>query len=552
MDSFQKGTEDNGMMYEEILNECAYKQESELTEDEREIWTWERAICQESFLHFLKWMRIIEAPILGQTQGEIIPFATPPHILKLIKALLTKLLISVLKARQIYISTTLAAYHYWRAIGGVGANLLLFSKGQPEAKELLAKSHRMYDLAPNFLKFKIDPDSTEEMGFPVMRSAIKAFPSTQTAGISYTASSITADEHAAHPYADENFTSAKPTIDAGRQFISVFTADPYSNDNLATRIFEDALAGENDFIPLFFPYDVVPGRDAEWYERTKRNIPERDLARLSPDLYMAKNYPSSIEEALSLAKSIAVFDKKVLNAMREDVRGQINEGDDWELDNSICHIYKDYHIGNCYIAASDVSLGLGQDFNVTGIMDVKTGDIVADILSQTLKPEELALHSVALLKRYHNPLWWPEANLWGRTMIKKAIELGYRKFGYRGKSIKWTNISDEDLKRVGFFTDDTHRMDLFGALIPAINDFQLKIYNEVGLSQFYGMIRNANKNGKIEAMSSKHDDYVIMVGICQLKRDDVRTTTQNKTIETLTFGREQSMLEKMLEGAIRS
>ena len=230
------------MNYEEILSDCAYKEEADLTPEEHEVWEHERAICQLDFLYFLKWMRIIEAPVLGQTSGGVIPFAMPEHVLRLIAALLTEPLISVLKARQIYISTTLAAYHFWRAFGGIGANLLLFSKGQPEAKELLAKSHRMYDLSPNFLKFTIDPDSTEELGFPVMRSVIKAFPSTQTAGISYTASSITADEHAAHPYADENYTSAKPTIDAGRQFISVFTADPFGNDNLATQIFIDALA----------------------------------------------------------------------------------------------------------------------------------------------------------------------------------------------------------------------------------------------------------------------------------------------------------------------
>lgn len=88
----------------------------------------------------------------------------------------------------------------------------------------------------------------------------------------------------------------------------------------------------------------------------------------------------------------------------------------------------------------------------------------------------------------------------------------------------WSQIDDnETLKRVGFFTDDKSRGDLFGALIPAINDYQIKIYSEQGLKQFSGMIRNTNKRGKIEAMASQHDDYVMAVGFCWLKKDDVRT-----------------------------
>lgn len=532
--------------FDDKIKECLLKEKR--TPEEEGLITIEYAKCMKSFLHFLKWVKIVEPPILGQTGGRIIPFALLPHILTFIKALLTEPLISVLKARQIYISTTLAAYHLWRALSGTGANLLLFSKGQPEAKELLAKSYRQLDLLPDFLKFKAVPDSTEEMGFPVMHSSIKAFPSTATAGISYTASSITADEHAAHPYADENFTSAKPTIDAGRQFISVFTVDPYSNDNLATNLFVDAMDGKNDFLPIFFPYDVVPGRDDEWYERTKRNIPERDLAKLSPDLYMAKNYPRSIEEALSTASSVAVFDKKVLNIMAQDVRGKINEGGELEA-----NIYKDYHVGNKYVAASDVGWGVGGDFSTLGIMD-EHGDIVADIMSNDLTPDEFAYHSVELLKHYKSPWWWIENNPagGGRQVIKKAVALGYRKLGHKGDVI-WSQLDrTEELNKVGFNTNEKSRADLFGALIPAVNDMQLRIYNEKGLRHFYNMIRNSNKNGKIEAMSSTHDDYVIMVGICVLKKRDMKQEML-KPLKTLTWDEEhpsviQRLIDRQLQG----
>jgi len=531
------------MSFDELIATCAYKDPVELSESEVEIWQHERAMCQLDFMHFLKWVRIIQPPTPGQTGSNIMPIQLWEHTRTVIATLLSEPLISVLKARQIGLSTIIAAYILWYALSKLGASIMLFSKGQAEAKELLMKAHRMYDLLPNFLKFKIDPDSTEEMGFPQMKSVIRALPSSPTAGISYTSSIVVADEHAAHAYADENYISSKPTRDAGGQFISVFTEDPYSNDNLATAIFLDALEKKNDFVPLFFPWDVVPGRDTEWYERTRRNIPDRELGRISPDLYMAKNYPSSIAEALSLAESVVVFKRDVLNKMSEDVRGHINAGEKWEEENidcKICHIYQDYHIGDRYVAGSDVGQGLGQDFSVTTVLNVRTGAIVADIMTNDIPPEEFAYHSVMLLRHYQSPKWWIEHNITGggRAVIKKAVELGYKKLGYRGKQpISWSRIEEPDtLKRVGFFTDQKNREDLFGALIPGVNDYQLRIFNRSGIKQFYSIIRNANKEGKIEATGGEHDDYVVAVGIAWLKRKEILTNlSQMEAVKTLDF-----------------
>ena len=542
------------MDYEELIEQCAYKQESELSPEEAECWYWERGICQEDFLHFLKYVKIVDPPTL-ENIGGVISLELWPHLKDVIRGLLSEKLIAVMKSRQIGLSWLMAAYALWYALSHKGANIMLFSKGEKEAWELLEKGKRIWSQLPEFLKFPMKPSSNEEVGFPVMMSSIKAFAATETAGVSYTASIVICDEWDLHPFADQNYLQSKPTRDAGGQFIGVFTVDKLNPDTLAKAVWLDGHNKKNDFNSLFFGWRVRPGRDDKWYEQTKRNIPERDLAKLSPELYMEQNYPATWEEALSRSETVAVFDKKALNAMMEDVRGRINEN--WDDIDDVINIYKDYHIGNFYVAASDVSLGVGGDYNVTTIMDVKTGDIVADILSKTIPPEALALHSVALLKRYHNPLWWIEANLYGRTVIKKAIELGYKRLGYRGeKSINWNNIGDDDLKRVGFFTDDKHRGDLFGALIPAINDYQIKIYNQQGLKQFYGIIRNAAKKGKIEAMSSQHDDYVISVGICWLKKGDVRTSsTPMKPIETLTWGEKhpsviQRLIDKQLQGAI--
>ena len=522
---------------------------TERTPEEEGILTIEFSKCTGSFLHFLRWAKIADPPTLDNP-GGIIPLTLWAHLRIIIRSLLTQKLIAVLKARQIGLSWIMAAYALWFAMSHPAATIMLFSKGEKEAWELLDKCRRIWTQLPDFLKIPKKPDSNDEIGFPSMMSSIKAFAATESAGVSFTASVVICDEWDWHPFADQNYLQSKPTRDAGGQFIGVFTVDKLKPDTLPKAIWRDGHNKKNDFDASFFGWKVRPGRDEEWYETTKRNIPERELAKLSPELYMEQNYPATWEEALSRSETVAVFDKKVLKAMEEAVRGKINK-DFEDIDNDIIRIYKDYHIGNFYIAASDVSLGVMRDYHVTCIMDVKTGDIVADILNREIPPEEFAYHSVNLLKRYHNPLWWVEANLYGRTVIRKAVELGYRRLGYRGdKPISWNRIDDNEvLKRVGFFTDDKNRGDLFGALIPAINDYQIKIYNQQGLKQFYGIIRNADKKGKIEAMSSQHDDYVIAVGICWLKKGDVQTSSAPmKPIETLTWDKKHpAVIQRLID-----
>ena len=537
--------------FEERLSIVLAQRPEDITKADEEILYMEWGHCKDSFTRFLRYAQIIQAPSPGQPGGGLIPFTLAPHIKKIIKTLLTERFISVLKARQIWISTIMSIYVLWYALFHKGANILLFSKGKLESQELLGKSKRVYNELPEFLKLKTGSESKEELSFPTMSSVIHALPSTETAGIGFTGSIVFCDEHAEHEYAVKNYTHVKPTIDRSGQFISVFTENPFDRNNLATELFTDAMEGNNTFVPLFFPYDVVPGRDDKWYEETARNVPQSQLDGLSPELYMWKNYPRSIEEALSTPKTVAVFDKNAIANMKEDARGHINIG--WEdIDCDICHIYRDYHIGNKYIAASDVGHGVLGDFSVLTIMDVKSGDVVADILRNDLSPDVFTYHCVQLLRHFGSPLWWIEHNITGggRDVIKKAVELGYRKLGYRGdKPLIWSQLDNNDmLRRVGYFTDEKGRNDLFGSLIPAVNDYQIKIYNQAGLGHLEHMIRNAKKNGRIEGQTGYHDDYTIAVGICWLKRNDVSTGGKVKAIETLTFRKkEQTMYDRAAE-----
>jgi len=486
----------------------------------------ERQACKVSFLRFLRYCKIVEAPTRGNI-GGVIPFQLWTHIKEAIKTLLDKRLIDWLKSRQVGASWLIAIYVLWFALFHQGANIGLFSRGESEAFELLGKCKRVYSQLPDFLKLKMQPDSGGEIGFPVMMSSIKAFAATEAAGVSFTFSIIVCDEWEEHPYAVDNWLAAKPTISAGGQFIGVFTVNKKKPSTLAKSIFREALAGTNGFTPIFTPWHARPGRDKDWYENEKKNIPPEELEGLTPELYMEQCFPASIEEALRPTQTVSAFNLKTLDEMMGDVKNPIKVIHDG-IDSNIVHIYKDFNLGQFFIAAADTSHGVGKDYSVTTVMNVKTGEIVADILNNTIPPEELAMHSVRLLEIYKNPLWYIESNDWGAATILTAQNLGYKNFGYR----------DEKKTKVGFDTQGSSRGILWGELIPAINNRQIVIYNLVGLKQFFDVIRNVAKEGRIEAMGGRNDDYPMCVGIGWLKKDEVHTAEGSlKPIETLHFGR---------------
>jgi len=533
----------NDEEFSQKIGLIAYKEFSEVTEEEVRLLEIEKNRCR-SFLYFLKYCRILQAPTQGNT-GGLIPFQLLPHVRAIIRHYLTYRLLSILKARQIYVSTISAAYFLWHNLFYRGSTWELFSKGEYEATELLGKAQRIYAHLPPFLKIKPDPNSTEKMGFPSMDSRIMAFGSTESAGISFTCSGIIWDEHEEHPYASENFNAAKPAVDSvGGQVISIFTVNKRKLNTLAKSIFRNGQifcwdkqkelfipepegkwgAGSNGFTSLFFPYDVIPGRDEEWYQDKKRNLAADELQGLTPELYMEQAYPRSLEEALRPTSTVSAFSQETLSAMMGDcdrTKATI-EG----LDSGVINVYKPHSIGGAYIAATDTSHGLGKDFSVTVVMNVKTGEVVADILSNVISPEELAYQTIELLKHYRSPLWYIESNDVGAVTISMAQNIGYRNFGYQ----------DKKRARVGFNTNTVSRFELWGNLVPAINNRQICIYNPLGIKQFYDVIRNAEREGRIEAARGGHDDYPVAIGICWLKKGEVGTTEWNmETIKTLTF-----------------
>ena len=448
---------------------------------------YERAIVRRSFRAFLPYVKILEPPPNG---GEV-EFQLWPHLIEMADALDTHRLIAQVKAKQIGASWEAAGRALWMAQYNPGAVVPMYSKGERESKDLLAKSKYIYDRLPPHLQTPLKGGgNVQELVFPAMDSRILALPSTKDAGIGIASPLVIMDEADFHEYLGETYDiAAKPTIDAGGGLWMLSTINPATIVSPFRTIVQgagDREPGENGFALYFYPYDVRPGRDQAWYDAGL-------AASLDPAKFQ-KNYPRTLREALAPSQVMAAFDLGMLDGMQLECKAPIRT-------HGTINIYQEHVIGHRYGAASDPSHGTGGDDAVTVVKDFNTGGFVADIQGNDITPEQLAFDSVKLLGMYDNPIWAIEDNDWGILVIRKAQELEY------------PNLYERSEDNAGWHTGEHNRYMVWGGLMEAVLTRSITVYSKQGLAQFVNVIKNPEKDGRIEAMQGTHDDFPMACGI---------------------------------------
>lgn len=232
--------------------------------------------------------------MIDEPQGEsitVIPFKLWPAQSAVLWEFLQRRLFIILKARQLGISWLCCAYALWLCMFQRGRRVLLFSRGQREADELLRRVTAMYSRLPEWMRdhspYERDPNTTSAEWRN--GSTVESLPATQNAGRSLTASLVIADEFAFMQWADKLYTALKPTIDGGGQLIIVSTAN--GARGLFHALWAKAHRRLNAFLPIFLNWRMRPGRDDGWYQQV--------AAESVSSALMMQEYPSTPEEAFS-------------------------------------------------------------------------------------------------------------------------------------------------------------------------------------------------------------------------------------------------------------
>lgn len=421
------------------------------------------------------------------------PFHLWPAQVGVMWQLQTERLIIILKARQLGISWECCAYALWRSLFQAGVVVLIFSKGQDDANKMISRIKKLYDRLPDWLLAAVPAlikDNTEHLEW-ANGSRIESFPATQSAGRGDTASLVILDEAAFQQWADQLYTSLKPTIDAGGQLVILSTANGIGN--LFHRLWTKAIAGLSNYKAIFLPWWARPGRDAAWYAA--------QVADATDPLLVRQEYPATANEAFLVSGRVR-FPGEWIAKQSAHVRAGLPR-DAWPKPVqgiTGLTVYSLPQAGHRYVIGADVAEGLEHgDYSAAALIDQVTWEEVANLHGHW-EPDEYAAHLVELASAY-GAIIGIERNNHGHAVISKARSLISEK---RTNTVRIAYGHDQ---RAGWLTTAQSKPQSIDGLAVALRDSLAKIHSQATLDEM--QIYRVGANGTTSAPPGYYDDRVM-------------------------------------------
>lgn len=507
--------------------------------------------------------------------GRIVPFRLNESQLRLYEVICTEeekkkpIRIIILKSRQMGFSTLTEGIIYKKTATRKLRNALIITHKDEATSNLFNMSKLFYEKSPEWVRPMLKNSNAKELIFenptknpkdkknqPGLKSKIKCSTAGgKGVGRSDTLNYIHMSEVAFWPgdilttYA--GLMQAVPNT-PGSMVIIESTANGF---NAFKKMWDDAVAGRTDYVPLFFAwYEMQEYRMA--YHGEELTDEEKELQEAfqldheqimwrrwcianncNNDLDMFKQeYPSTPEEAF-LTTGDCVFKNKDeillrIRALEEKtcIRGQFTYKEKQiALDRivlseiefvqdgkgDIC-IYKKPEKGMPYVIGGDTA-GEGSDSFTAQVLDNRTGEQVAR-LKRTYDEDEYAKQLYCLGQYYNFALLAVEVNFTTHP-IKLLEYLHYPKQYVREVFDTYTGATR---KAFGFHTNGTTRPLLIAELVSFIKICLHLIHDVETLREALTFIKNAR--GRPEAEVGEHDDLLMALGIALMARGQQQVT----------------------------
>ena len=463
--------------------------------------------CGKDPVYFINNYTKIAHPIEG-----LIPFKTYDFQSRLLADFNDHRFNLILKARQLGISTIVAAYIAWMMIFHRDKNILVMATKFSTATNLVKKVKHMIKNLPDWVKIAevtIDNRASFELS---NGSQIKASSTSGDAGRSEALSLLVVDEAAHVEGLDELWAGLYPALSTGGRCIALST--PNGVGNWFHKTYAEAEIEENDFFVTRLHWDVHPDRDLLWYEKETKNMSRREIAQ-----ELECNFNTSGETVIHP-------DDLARMTEQECCEPKYKTGFDRNL-----WIWETYDPGSSYLLVADVARGDGKDNSAFHIINVDTMEQVAEYQG---KPN-LDMFSNLLNetgREYGNCLLVVENNNIGFSVLEKlANDYDYSNLYY---SIKSTHeYVDQVIAETrpgtvaGFTTSMKTRPLIVAKLEEFIRNKLITLRSTRLVNEFRTFIWH---NGRPEAMRGYNDDLTLSLAIaCWVK--DTALTTNRRAME---------------------
>ena len=306
----------------------------------------------------------------------------------------------ILKARQLGITWCAAGVALWYLLNVPGVRILVQSKTEPDAADVIDHVWEMYqslsgDLEPLRNGVKILKPSRQgsrpyldiEVEHQDGRvTKLNAMASTEGAGHGATAAFVILDEFSRHPYARGAYKAVVPAqggskLATGKTAI-ISTANGISVDEESGNYYHHLWSNAELYgiRTKFLRWDANPGRDKDWYERVPRKLPAKDRG---------EQYPENPTEAFILTGD-AFFDVESLKWYGENAVEKPARRGDWIIspegrsaifspqEFGPITIYREPDPTHLYAIGADIATGRGKDASAAYVIDLSTYELVCE------------------------------------------------------------------------------------------------------------------------------------------------------------------------------
>jgi len=405
----------------------------------------------------------------------------------------------VLKARQMGISTIVAAHIVWLMMFHKHKNVLVLATKLQTATNLVKKVKEMVKTLPEWMqiaKIIVDNRTSFELS---NGSQIKASSTSGDAGRSEALSLLVMDEAAFIDGLGELWTGLYPTISTGGRCIALST--PNGVGNWFHTAYVDSQSGANMFYPTELHWSLHPDRDQDWFDVETKNMSQRQIAQ-----EYECNFNASGETVVS------PDDIDRLQEMVCDPKHRVGyDRNYW--------IWKECKPGKKYLLVADVARGDGADYSVFHVIDLDELEVVAEYKG---KPniDDFANILFSAGREYDNCLLVVENNNIGYSVLEKLIDLEYPNIYYSVKGshehIDQVAAIGNNMAIAGFTTSGKTRPLIIAKLEEFIRNklitmYSVRLMNELKTFIWY--------HGKPQAMKGYNDDLVMALAIACWIRD---------------------------------
>lgn len=463
----------------------------------------------------------------------------------------------ILKARQLGFSTLTEGLIFHACATRRNTNALIVAHREDATANLFRMSKLFYDELPAPVKPMLRASNAQELVFenpsklrserearPGLRSRIRcATAGGRGIGRSDTLQCVHLSEYAFWPDGADGKAStlagilqAVPSL-PGTMVVIESTANGF--EDFKER-WDAAVAGENDFEPVFFAWFENPDYSMPVVPGTEWTPEERDLKaayRLTDEQLqwrrwcIANNcggsldmfrqeYPASPGEAF-LHSGTGVFDNEQIVLRLERLpspagRGEFTDGEWTESEMGPVTLYELPEEGVPYVLGGDTA-GEGSDYFTAIVIDNVTGRIVAKLRQKYSEPKYVR-QIYALGRLYNDALVAIETNF-STYPVMKLQEMEYPNQYSREREDTYTR----QMKRsYGFRTDRQSRPRAIANLVEVFSSHPEWFTDRELLEEMLTFCYN--EDHRPEALAGKHDDLVMGAAITYAVRHQQRMT----------------------------